>query len=434
MKLTRWGWLECFIPILFLLNGLLLLPGTQSLRFAIRAAPYVASLASLALFRKKTRLPFPPGALPMALALVLLALNLLHPETQLAAGIAQVVFQAAIIGPLFWASRLVDGDRRLVRLLWIFFGCNAIGSVMGLLQIYFPAQFLPAEFSNAASSTWLRSLTFANGSGDVLVRPPGLSDLPGGAAVSGSLTAMLGMALSAQKLTPIWLRFVCLAAASTGAAVLYLTQVRSLTLMTLFGLVLLAVFGLRQPRLWNRSWLTGAALALVLGSFCWAVTVGGDKVRDRFLTLDADSYDSSRGWFWRYTLGEGLSHYPLGAGLGRWGMMGVYFGDPQRPDSPPLWAEIQPTGWLYDGGVPLWLLYGAGLGASMLFLYRIARSSRYGAAVPFAGTVVFCVNCNIIGASFSGPSFNTTLGLQYWMLLALVYGAARKNREAALLT
>jgi hypothetical protein len=47
--------------------------------------------------------------------------------------------------------------------------------------------------------------------------------------------------------------------------------------------------------------------------------------------------------------------------------------------------------------------------------------------VPFAATLVFCVNCNIIGASLSGPAFNTTMGLQYWLMVAVVYGAARKS-------
>ena len=407
----------------------MLLPGTQPLRFAIRAAPYVASLASLALIRRKSRAPLIPGGFALRLVPVLLVLNLFHPQTQLRAGIAQVLFQIAIIGPAFWAAQMVRDDRRLLRLLWIFWACNAVGALVGLLQIYYPDQFLPAEFSGEASASWLHSLTFLSPSGRLLVRPPGLSDLPGGAAMAGSLSAILGFAFSALRSTGLWLRLGCFASALAGVSVLYLTQVRSLTLMTVAAIVLLLLFGLQQGRIWNRGWMTGAAGFLIVGSFTWAVAVGGDKVRDRFLNISdkgvVASYDDSRGWFWRYTFGEGLQTYPLGAGPGRWGMMGIYFADPNRVDSPALWAEIQPTGWLYDGGVPLWLLYGSGLAASMLFLYRVAKSSRYGTAVPFAATLAFCVNGNIIGASFSGPAFNTTMGLQYWLLIALVYGAAR---------
>ncbi len=426
---NRFGWIECFLPVLFLLNGLLLLPGTQPLRFAIRAAPFLASLAALAFFRRRT--PLPPGGFVLQLSLALLLLNLFHPQTQLKSGLAQIVFQTSIVCPAFWAASLVRDDRHLLRILWIFFLCNGIGSAIGILQIYFPDQFLPAEFSVGASASWLQSLRFVNPGGRVLVRPPGLSDLPGGAAMAGSLTAILGFAFSSLRSTRLWLRVGCFLAALSGISVLYLTQVRSLTLMTLFALLLLAFASLGQPRIWNRAWIASAGALLIFGSFTWAVALGGDKVRDRFLDLTdhsvADSFDSSRGWFWRYTFGEALARYPLGAAPGRWGMMDVYFGDPDRPDSAPLWAEIQPTGWLFDGGVPLWLLYGAALFSSMVFLFRVARSSRYGAVVPFAATLAFCINFNIIGASFSGPTFNTAMGLQYWLLVALVYGAARKS-------
>jgi hypothetical protein len=423
----RWGWIECFVLLLFLLNGLLLLPGTQPFRFAIRAAPYAASLASLFLAGRK-RLPFPPGALAVTLALVLLALNLLHPRTQFAAGLAQLAFQAAIAAPLFWAAGFADSGRRLMRLLWILFACNALGSLAGILQIYFPDTFLPASFSAGASESWLRSLTFLSPSSRILVRPPGLSDLPGGAAIAGSLTAILGLAFSSLRATRIWVRFVSFTAAVAGISVLYLTQVRSLALLTLLALALLTFFGIRQPHLWNRGWMAGAAVFLVLGSFCWAVAVGGDKVRQRFLNMGDEgvmaTYDDSRGWSWRYTFGEGMLEYPLGAGLGRWGMMNAYFGA-ERPESPALWAEIQPQGWLYDGGAPLWLLYGSALAASLLFTWRVAGSTRYGPLVPLAAALIFCVNTVIAGSGLTGPAFNTTLGLEYWLLLALLYGAAR---------
>jgi hypothetical protein len=425
------GWIESFIVILFLLNGLLLLPGAQPLRFAIRALPYAASLGSLVFIGRRKRSPFPPGAFAILLALVLLTLNLLHPQTELMAGIAQLALQVAIVAPVFWATGCANSGRRLMRVLWIVFACSTLGSLVGVLQIYLPDTFLPASFSSIESASWLRSLTFTSPSGRVLVRPPGLSDLPGGAALAGSLTAVLGLAFSSLRAPRIWVRLACFSAALTGIAVLYLTQVRSLTLLTMLALGVLGLFAFRQRAAWNRACLAGGAVILVLGSFCWAVTAGGDKVRDRFLgLLDTggrdglvQTYDSSRGWFWRYTFGEALDHYPLGAGMGRWGMMNSYF----PGDTPPLWAEIQLTGWLYDGGVPLWLLYGGALAASLLFAYRVAISTRYGNAVSLAAALIFCVNTIIAGSAVAGPSFNTTLGLEYWLLVALLYGAARRS-------
>lgn len=424
----RFGRIEIFIVVLFLLNGVLLLPGTQPFRFAVRAAPFALSL--LALCRPRRAFSFPPGSFLLRLALILLVLGLFHPRAQPASAVAQLLFQAAIAAPAFWAAGLVRDARHLVGLLWLVFLCNLVGSTAGLLQIYFPDRFLPAAFSSAASANWLDSLTFVNPAGRLLVRPPGLSDLPGGAALSGAMTAILGFGFSSLHSGPAWRRLFCLSAASAGFAVLYLTQVRSLTLMTLFALGLLATLALARRTLFNRAWIVLAGSVLLLASFGWAVGLGGDKVRDRFLDLSSGgmvaSYDASRGWFWRYTFTDALAQYPLGAGPGRWGMMSVYFGQNRRPDSPPLWAEIQLTGWLFDGGVPMWLLYGGALLSSMLFLYRLSRSTRYGRPLAFAATLALCLDTAIAGASFSGPTFNTAMGLQFWLLLALVYGAARR--------
>jgi hypothetical protein len=421
LKFLRANRLEIFVAILFLLNGVLLFPGTQPVRFVIRAAPYLASLAALALVRRPFAAPAAPGAFMMVLVLALLMANMFHTRTQPTAGVAQILLQLAIAGPIFWAARFVEDDRRLIRILAVVFACNALGSVVGILQIYYPEHFLPAQFSAEASSSWLESLTFVSPDGRTLVRPPGLSDLPGGAAMAGSLTAIMGLAFSAQKGARIWVRSACFAAALAGISVLYLTQVRSLTLMTLAALAVMAIFSVRRQSTLNRGWLACATAVLVLGAFAWAVSVGGERVQDRFLHTSVDTYDASRGWFWRYTFGDALEQYPLGAGVGRWGTMSGYFAT-ERPDSPPLWAELQLTGWLYDGGVPMWMAYLSGLAVSMLFVFRIALNR-----IPFPAIVIFCINGIVIGASFTGPAFNTTMGLEYWLLVAVLYGAARSH-------
>ena len=53
-----------------------------------------------------------------------------------------------------------------------------------------------------------------------------------------------------------------------------------------------------------------------------------------------------------------LYEYPLGAGLGRWGMAAGYFG---TAGAPGLWAEIQITGWMIDGGVIMIVVYGGAI-------------------------------------------------------------------------
>jgi hypothetical protein len=427
LRFLRANRLEIFVALLFLFNGVLLLPGTQPVRFLIRAAPYLASLVALVIARHPFAAPTAPGAFAMAIVLALLVVNLLHTQTQPGAGIAQILLQLAIVSPVFWAGRLIENHHRLMRVLAVFFACNALGSLVGILQIYYPDRFLPAHFSAEASSSYLESLTFLAPDGRTLVRPPGLSDLPGGAAMAGSLSAMMGLAFSARRGVRIWVRFLCFASALAGISVLYLTQVRSLTWMTLAAIGVMALFSVRQKAIWNRGWLACASAVLVLGAFAWAVAVGGETVRDRFLKMSdggvVESYDHSRGWFWRYTFSDALERFPLGAGLGRWGVMNGYFAS-ERPDSPTLWAEIQLTGWLYDGGVPMWLAYISGLGLSLLFVFRIALSKRCGETLPFAAVIVFCINANIVGVSFTGPAFNTAMGLQYWLLTAVTYSAA----------
>jgi hypothetical protein len=116
---------------------------------------------------------------PLTLALGLLAANLLHPTSQIAAGVAQCVFQATIAAPMFWGWKAVDSAAQLRRLLIVAFVFNTAGAALGVLQVYFPKQFMPPEFSSLGSrlnDMYLESLTYEGIGGERIVRPPGLSD------------------------------------------------------------------------------------------------------------------------------------------------------------------------------------------------------------------------------------------------------------------
>ena len=52
---------------------------------------------------RRMREPLPRSSGLMVCALLLLVLNLLHPTSQMSAGLAQCVFQFSIAAPLFWA-------------------------------------------------------------------------------------------------------------------------------------------------------------------------------------------------------------------------------------------------------------------------------------------------------------------------------------------
>jgi len=165
----------------------------------------------------------------------------------------------------------------------------------------------------------------------------------------------------------------------------------------------------------------------------WASSIGGSSVEGRFLGIREQgalsTYQTNRGDFLSRTVGDLLDQYPLGAGVGRWGMMHQYFGDPFLPNAESIYVEIQPTGWLLDGGLPMWLLYGGAVIASIASVLGLAfaRDPEVANVAP----LVVAVQLFIVGMSLSGPAFNTQLGILFWAVTSAIFGAARSNTEAA---
>jgi len=426
----KWGWPELFIALQLLWGLLLFVPGAQAYRTIIRAIPYVMSGASLGYYflhgRKQT---LPESTTWLVVSFVLLLLNLLHETAHWLAGGAQIVFQICISAPVFWMARAVRTRAQLQRVLWILFAASALGAIVGVLQVYFPQQFLPPEFSALARSlnpNVIQSLTYVGANGREIVRPPGLSDLPGGAAVSGMMSMLLGLTLGLGGYRRWWVRGVCFAVAAVGMTALYLTHIRSMTLVAAASVALLAVLRLRQGRTVEGSLTLAAGVALIVGAYLWALAVGGDAVSGRFSSLADEGvlrmFQDQRGLFIRYTLSELLYQFPLGAGLGRWGMMQVYFGDSTMWQAPPIHVEIQFTGWLLDGGIPLWVLYGGALFAAVRLSYKqvivaIDRTLQDGAIT------VLCLQLILISLCMTGPVFNTQVGILFWAITGALYGA-----------
>jgi hypothetical protein len=427
----RWGWPEIFIAVQLLWNLVLFLPGAQAYRTIVRGTPYVLSgVALIYYFRQRDERALPASTTWLVVSFGLLLLNLLHETAHWMAGGAQIVFQLCITAPVFWMARAVRTEEHFNRVLWIFFAASGIGATVGILQVYFPAMFLPPEFSTLAQSlnpNIVQSLTYVGANGREIVRPPGLSDLPGGAAVSGMMTMILGLTLALSSGRRWWIRMACLAAAVAGMTALYLTHVRSLTMVAAGSVALFAILRLRQGRTVEGTLSLAAGVALVAGAYIWALAVGGDALSDRFSGLTDESalkmFSEQRGLFIRYTLSELLYEFPFGAGLGRWGMMQVYFGDPTLWQAPPIHVEIQLTGWLLDGGLPLWLLYGGALFAAVRFTYNLAVHAADKSWQDVA-VIVLCLQLILIALCMTGPVFNTQLGIMF-----ALYGAALQHRE-----
>jgi hypothetical protein len=222
----------------------------------------------------------------------------------------------------------------------------------------------------------------------------------------------------------VLVRAGCLALAAIGMTALLLTQVRSLTVAAVAGVGVFALLRLRQGQAIAGAASLAFGATLIAGAYMWAVTVGGDSLTARFTGLLDDgvvsTFKEERGAFLTYTLSELLFEYPFGAGIGRWGMMHVYFGDGTMWEAPPIHVEIQPTGWLLDGGVPLWIAMVGAIAASLRASYVVAVHSA--GSLQESGTAVLCLQLMLLAMCLSGPAFNTQLGIQYWALTAAVWG------------
>ncbi|HUP40783.1 MAG TPA: hypothetical protein VM115_11730, partial [Vicinamibacterales bacterium] len=90
---------------------------------------------------------------------------------------------------------------------------------------------------------------------------------------------------------------------------------------------------------------------------------------------------------------------------------------------PGLWAEIQLTGWLYDGGLLLCICYVTAIGAAVHHTYKIAISTE--THLSDLATMVLTMQILVVGLCFTGLVFNTQMGIVFWLLSASVYGAQR---------
>jgi len=419
---------------LYLSSALLFIPGAQAVRGFIRGMPYTASLLMLlwwlgrgAVIRWGWR-----GMTLLLISLALMAIGLAHPEANLFAGAGQFLFQLSIVGPFFWMSSQAIDPNRLRRLLGLIFLASAASAAAGLLQFTYPERFMPPEFNKsfAKAQEYLESLSYIDATGRKVYRPPGLTDLPGGACIGSAVTAALGLLLAARPRTTMLRRLLFLAMAGLGLVTLYLTLVRSMLMVVVLIYAIMCVMLIRQGR-YRYSLILGAiAGGLVVGSFLIAASLGGENLSQRFVSIVetgvGKSFQSSRGLFLDYALRETAWEYPLGAGIGRWGTMLHYFGVYDRNPSPPLHAEIQITGWLFDGGIPLMISYSLAIVATMWGLYRLATNPRQ--AMAFPALVAICMNLFVVVQALAGPSFNSTTGLQFWLVTALVFRAAEWRR------
>ena len=425
-----WGFAEVFVISQSALPAILIMPGTQSIRLPIRVSCFVLPLVAFARYNINSELNLRPARTQSWLYAVMLLLGvmLFHPSTpSLMGGLAHVGVYFAVMTPLFWAPAFVRTPEQLARILWILLICSGLNAVVGVLQVYDPNRWLPAEFSRVAMGTMgLGPVSYMGPDGRMIVRPPGLFDTPGAVAGPAAYAALLGLVFAVSAL-PAWKRLLSLVFAGAGIAAIYLSQVRISFVITLGMMIVYAVVAARQGRVGRASQFAILAGGILVGAFMLAFTLGGQSVVDRFLTLTANDpltvYQNARGVQLDVTFGQMFVDAPLGSGLGRWGMAGGYFGTADVSKS--IWAEIQFTGWMIDGGILMIVLYCGALIVTAMTEYRVATMQQFGRLAQ-CGAVVLAANLGTAGLIFSFTPYVTQVGIQYWFLAGALHGVAQR--------
>jgi hypothetical protein len=431
----RWrpsGFVEWFAVGQTLLPALMFLPGSQAYRLPIRTGAYAISLCALVIWwfgRGGERRGRHPASTWIGLTLLWVALMTMHPMTNpMLVGVAQFSLYLAILCPVFWAPSFVSSRQKLVRVLVVLLVCNGINSAVGVMQVYDPDRWMPRQLSavylEAGGDNLLAASTFVGPNGRVMVRPPGLFDSAGAVAGAGMIATLLGLIFCLEPLG-LMKRAVAFGFALAGMLALYLSHVRAAFVMTLLMMAAyLLMLALQNQK--KRAFGFGVlGFGIVAAGLSVATMVGGEGVSDRFMTLlegdPRDIYYQSRGIQVEAAMTELVDEYPLGAGLGRWGMLSFYFGD-RGPRARNLFAEVQPNAWMLDGGVPLVALYGLVLLVTLVGDVLLVRSLA-DSEDQLVATIVVAANVGTIGLVFTFIPFGTAIGMQFWFLEGMLRGA-----------
>ena len=419
-------WIEAFILFEIACQVALLSTSFGAFRPLFRIAAFGASL--LFLFFMPTGGKLHPAAKPVGIVLAIVGIGFFHPLTNNAiAGAAEIALYVAIVGPIFWVRSLrvnASGFRRILLLLWSF---HVLSSMLGVLQTYYPGRFQPSLSTAIArmGPSYVNDLKIQTASGERTFRPMGLSDVPGGAAASGFYTALLGLGFLLTEKQMVWKVLFSLGILA-GMVCLYLSQVRMYMVMT--GICMAVLYGMLSLRREKTKVMviTIALPLLVALSLAFAVRIGGPSVTNRLKSFVRERpetvYYQSRGHYLRTTFTWLLPRYPLGAGLGRWGMVYAYFGSDRDPRKDLIWAELQCTGWILDGGAPLLLAYVLALLVACWTTLKIALIRK--GDLWIWGVIILAYNCGAVSATFSSPFFISQGGMEFWLLNAALFAAA----------
>ncbi len=429
-------WLIGFMLLIIACQVLLLFQELQPVRFIIRASGFGLSLFFLVFFSIIPYQTKPHPAQKLALvALIILMLSFAYPKPDsLIGGFFHLLLYLAILAPLFWVPKFGVDLPLFRKLIFLFWGFHMVSSVLGILQVYYPEKFEPplSVIIDAMGESYVNSLKFELESGMRVFRPMGLTDMPGGAAGSGFYTLVFGFGFLLNQRNLLF-KVISVASIVIGLVVVALSFVRIFMVLNAIFLVSFLVLSFRTGGS-KRFLKLLIIMAIVLAvGLTWAIRVGGEDVKSRLATLIegtpiTSAYNEARGHFLDYTIKEVMPQYPLGAGLARWGMISHYFNARE-----PLYAEIQLTGWVYDGGIPLTVVYLAMLFSALFISLKITGVRRIIGSRELAiwAALIFAHNVGAIAAILNSPFFMSQGGLLFWLFNAILYSLYQVHLKSA---
>src|SRR5512132_3268239 len=157
--------------------------------------------------------------------------------------------------------------------------CSGVNAIVGVLQVYDPARWMPPEMSRVMTETvyGLGTVTYRGPDGRLIVRPPGLFDNPGAVAGPGMYAALLGLVFAMSAIS-WWKRALALAASCAGIAAIYLSQVRVSLVVLAVMIATYAIVLTAQNRRARAALVSGFAAALIVATFAFAIVLGGDSI------------------------------------------------------------------------------------------------------------------------------------------------------------
>jgi hypothetical protein len=177
--------------------------------------------------------------------------------------------------------------------------------------------------------------------------------------------------------------------------------------------------------------MTVAASVILVAAVGWTVREGGEGVTEKYASLFGEkvteTYGQARGGFLRQAFTILPWQWPLGGGLGRWGVVNGYFGNRNLPEAQggAFWIEIQWGGWIIDGGVPLVIMYSLAIFWALASMLKIALRCR-DPDLALWGGAVFALGVNLVAACFVGCPFISPTGMQFWILVAMMHAAGER--------